>query len=71
MSQPPCKTATVVVSVRRHAEKEQDQRPTPITLCKSSSEYVLMTFTATSRPQCFPFHTSANPPLYNAVPVRS
>jgi len=30
-----------------------------------------MTFTATSRPQCSPFHTSANPPLYNAAPVRS
>ena len=45
------------------AEREHDQRLTPIIFCKSLFEYVFMTFTATSRPQCLPFHTSPNPPL--------
>ena len=47
------------------------QQLTPTTLRKSSSEYILITFIATPRPQCIPFHTSANPPLNNALPVRS
>ena len=49
-------------------ERSRDQELTPIIFCKSLFEYVLMTFTATSRPQCSPFHTSANPPLYDATP---
>ena len=60
-----------LLSVRGHRGTERGQQLTPITLCKSLSEYILMTFTATSRPQCSPFHTSANPPLYKASPVRS
>jgi len=58
-------------SVRRRVVGEHSQQLTPITFCKSLSEYNLMTFTATSRPQCSPFHTSANPPLYEASPVLS
>ena len=57
-----------VLSVRRHAEREYNQELTPTIFCKSLVEYVLMTFTATSRPQCSPFHTSAYPPLYNGAP---
>ena len=45
---------------------EGNRQLTPIIFCKSLVEYVLRTFTATSRPQCSPFHTSANPPLYSA-----
>ena len=48
-----------------------NQQLTPIVFCKSLFEYVLMTLTATSRPRYSPFHTSANPPLHNATPVRS
>jgi len=59
------------LSIHEHAETEHSQKLTPITLRKSLSEYILMTFTATSRPRCSPFQTSANPPLYNASPVRS
>ena len=44
---------------------------TPITFPKSLFENVLMTFTATSRPRYCPFHTSAYPPLYSALPVGS
>ena len=59
------------LSMHRHAGTGYGHELTPITLCRSLSEYILMTFTATLRPQCSPFHTSANPPLYNASPVRS
>ena len=38
-------------SVDGHAERECTQELTPIIFCKSLVEYVLMTFTATSRPQ--------------------
>jgi len=57
--------------VHRQAERERNQQLTPITFRKSLFEYVLKTFTATCRPQCSPFQTSANPPLHNAAPVRS
>ena len=50
---------------------EGRKQPTPIILSKSLFVYVLKTFTATSRPPCSPFHTSVNPPLYNASWVRS
>ena len=60
-----------VLSVRMPMVKEHSQQLTPITFRKSPFEYVLRTFTATSRPQCSPFHTSADPPLYNASPVFS
>ena len=63
-----CKRA---LSVHGHAERWHNQKLTPMILLRSLVVYVLMTFTATSRPQCFPFHTSANPPLYNATPVLS
>ena len=59
------------LSVHGSTGIEHNQQLTPITLCKSLLEYILMTFTAMSRPQCPPFHTSANPPLNNALPVRS
>jgi len=59
-----------VISIRARGT-DHIQQLTPITLCNSLFEYILMTFTATSRPQCSPFHTSANPPLYIALPVRS
>ena len=59
------------LSVHRYAERERDQQLTPIIFRKSLFEYVLMTLIATSRPRYSPFHTSANPPLYNATPVRS
>ena len=59
------------LSELRRTEMEHNQQLTPIIFCKSLFEYVLMTLTATSRPQCTPFHTSANPPLYNAAPVLS
>ena len=58
-------------SVHRHAEGESNQPLTPIIFCESLFEYVLMTFTATSRPQYSPFQTSANPPWYIATVVRS
>jgi len=57
--------------VHSYPGREYSKQLTPITLCRSLSEYILMTFTATSRPQCSPFHTSANPPLNNALPVCS
>ena len=60
-----------VLLVYSHAGREHSDQLTPITLCKSLSEYILMTFTATSRPQCSPFHTSANPPLNGGFPVCS
>jgi len=59
------------LSVHRHAGTERSLQLTPITFCKSLSEYILMTFTATSRPQCSALHTSAKPPLNNALPARS
>ena len=59
-----------VPSVHRHAERKHSRKLTPITFRKSLFEYIFMTFTATSRPRCFPFHTSVNPLLYNASPVR-
>ena len=59
------------MSVHRYAGTEHGQQLTPTTLCKSVSEYILITFTAMSRPQWSPFHTSANPPLYNTLLVRS
>ena len=37
--------------VHSNAGREYSQQLTPITLCRSLSEYILMTFTATSRPQ--------------------
>ena len=58
-------------SARKHVGGRHSEQLTPMIFCKSLFEYVLMTLTATSRPQCFPFHTSANPPLYSATPVRS
>ena len=60
-----------VLSAYGEAERENNRRPTPMIFCKSLFEYVLKTFTATSRPPCSPFHTSANPPLYNATTVLS
>ena len=60
-----------ILSVYMHVGTECGQKLTPTTLCKSLSEYILMTFTATSRPQCCPFQTSANPPLNNVLLVRS
>jgi len=62
---------SVATLAHRHAERWHNLQLTPTTFCKSLFEYVLMTFTATSRPECSPFHTSANPPLYNATLVRS
>ena len=59
------------LSVHKRAGRGYNQQLTPTIFCKSLFEYVLRTFTATSRPQYTPFHTSANPPLYNAVSVRS
>ena len=59
------------LSAHEHTERERNQQLTPTIFCKSLFEYVLITFTATSRPQYTPFHTSANPPLYNAASVRS
>ena len=41
---------------------EDNQQLTPSIFFKLSEEYVLTTFTATSRPQYSPFHTSALPP---------
>ena len=58
-------------SALRHTEREDSQKLTPMIFCKSLFEYVLITFTATSRPEYFPFHTSANPPRYNATTLRS
>jgi len=52
-------------------ESMSSERPTPIIFCRSLVEYVLMTLTATSRPQHSPFQTSAYPPLNSASPVRS
>ena len=60
-----------VLLVHLQVERAGDQQLTPIIFRKSLFEYVLKTFTATSRPQWSPFHTSANPPLYNAPPIRS
>ena len=60
-----------VPSTHGHGRREHDQQLTPITFCKSPPEYTLITLMATSRSQCFPFHTSANSPLYNAFPVIS
>jgi len=71
MSQPPCKISTQALLLHGHAKVEHNRQLTPMIFCKSEFEYVLMTFTATSRQRCFPFHTSANPPLYNGPPVRS
>jgi hypothetical protein len=50
---------------------EYNRQLTPIIFCRSLVEYVLRTFTATCLPECSPFHTSANPPLYSAHPIRS
>ena len=55
----------VALSVDR--KESATKKLTPIIFCNSLFEYVLKTFTATSRPLCSPFHTSANPPLYNAT----
>lgn len=52
-----------------HTRREGRKKLAPIILCKSLSEYVLITLTATSRPRCSPFHTSANPPLYDTPPT--
>ena len=52
-------------------EGEHVHRLTWITFCKLLFDHVLMTFTATSRPQYSPFQTSAYPPLYNGKPVES
>ena len=41
-----------VRSVHEHTERQDDQELTAIISCISLFEYVLMTFTATSRPQC-------------------
>ena len=60
-----------VRSVHEHTERQDDQELTAIISCKSQFEYVLMTFTATSRPQCSHFHTSAKPLLCNVTLVRS
>ena len=38
------------LSVRQGLGREHDRKPTPMIFCKSLFEYVLMTFTATSRP---------------------
>ena len=59
------------LSAHGHVGTKHNHRLTPITLCKSLFECTLMTFSATSRPQCSPFHTSANPPLNTGLPVRS
>ena len=73
---PPCnnllaKSLHRTSSAHGHAGTERGHELTPITLCKSLSEYILMTLTATSRPQWSAFHTSAKPPLNNVLPVRS
>lgn len=54
-----------------YAKREYTRQLTPIIFRRSLFEYVLMTFTATSRPQYSPFQTSAYPPLYNASLVLS
>ena len=65
----PLRGSSVSEFARR--EGEHVHRLTRIIFCKSLFEYVLMTFTATSRPQYSPFQTSAYPPLYNGKPFRS
>ena len=60
-----------LLSVRERVGNEHDQKPTLISFCKSLFEYILNTFMATSRPQCSPFQTSANPPPHKATPALS
>lgn len=47
------------------------QQPTLRVRAGSSFKYTLKTLTATSWSRYFPFHTSANPPRYNATSVGS